>query len=149
LLAGFSFAGVWLEIVFFPLPIASPNFTIAVAQPITPANDGTGTIVNQNGNQIDITGGTLSGDGANFFHSFDKLGLDSGQIANFLSNPGINNILARVVGGDASFINGLIQVTGGNSNLHLMNPSGIVFGANARLNVPRCFYCHYGYEYWF
>jgi hypothetical protein len=40
------------------------------------------------------------------------------------------------VGGDASYINGLIQVIGGNSNLFLMNPAGIVFGSNAQLNVP-------------
>ncbi|WP_322745265.1 filamentous hemagglutinin N-terminal domain-containing protein [Coleofasciculus sp. LEGE 07081] len=40
---------------------------------------------------------------------------------------------------DASLINGLIQVTGGNSNLYLMNPAGIVFGENASLNVPAAF----------
>ncbi len=51
----------------------------------------------------------------------------------------IKNILARVTGGDASLINGLIQVSGGNSNLFLMNPAGIVFGANASLNVPAAF----------
>ncbi len=81
----------------------------------------------------------MSGDGANLFHSFDKFGLDAGQIANFLSNPDIRNILGRVTGGDASLINGLIQVTGGNSNLFLMNPAGIVFGSNASLNVPASF----------
>jgi CHAT domain-containing protein len=32
-------------------------------------------------------------------------------------------------------IDGLIQVTGGNANLFFMNPAGIVFGANSRLNV--------------
>lgn len=64
-----------------------------------------------------------------------KFGLTSNQIANFLSNPQIKNILGRVNGGEASIINGLIQVTGGNSNLFLMNPAGIVFGENARLNV--------------
>ncbi|WP_204104190.1 MULTISPECIES: CHAT domain-containing protein, partial [Spirulina sp. CCY15215] len=57
-------------------------------------------------------------------------------IANFLSAPEIRNILSRVVGGNPSLINGLIQVTGGNSNLFLMNPAGIVFGNNASLNVP-------------
>jgi filamentous hemagglutinin family protein len=57
----------------------------------------------------------------------------------FLSYPNIRNILARVVGGDASLINGLIQVTGGNSNLFLMNPAGIVFGSSATLNVPASF----------
>ncbi|MDJ0501856.1 MAG: filamentous hemagglutinin N-terminal domain-containing protein [Nostocales cyanobacterium LE14-WE4] len=106
------------------------------AQSITPANDGTGTVVTSNGNQINISGGTLSSDGANLYQSFQKLGLDSNQIANFLSHPNIQNILGRVVGGSPSYINGLLQVTGGNSNLFLMNPAGIVFGANASLNVP-------------
>jgi filamentous hemagglutinin family protein len=109
------------------------------AQSITPATDGTGTVVDSSGNRIDITGGQLSGDKANLFHSFSKFGLNENQIANFLSNPKIQNILGRVVGGDASVINGLIQVTGGNTNLFLMNPAGIVFGPNASLNVPAAF----------
>jgi filamentous hemagglutinin family protein len=109
------------------------------AQSITPAADGTNTQLTTNGNRIDIGGGTLSGNGANLFHSFQKFGVDSNQVANFLSNPQIQNILGRVVGGDPSVINGLIQVTGGNSNLYLMNPSGIIFGKNASLNVPADF----------
>ena len=113
--------------------------TPLLAQPITSAADGTGTVVTKNGNRFDINGGSLSSDRANLFHSFEEFGLSEGQIANFLSNPQIQNILGRVVGGDASIINGLIQVTGGNSNLFLMNPAGIVFGANARLNVPADF----------
>ena len=44
-----------------------------------------------------------------------------------------------MVGGSPSVINGLIQVTGGNSNLYLLNPAGIIFGANASLNVPASF----------
>ncbi|QFS48753.1 CHAT domain-containing protein [Nostoc sphaeroides] len=110
------------------------------AQNITPANNNdTGTIVNTNGNLIDIGGGAVSGNGANLFHSFQKFNLDANQTANFLSNPTIQNILGRVVGGDLSLINGLIQVTGSNANLFLMNPAGIVFGANAMLNVPASF----------
>ncbi|NEP09316.1 MAG: CHAT domain-containing protein [Symploca sp. SIO2C1] len=113
--------------------------SLAQAQPITPAADGTGTIVTPNGNRFDIHGGTLSGGGANLFHSLEQFGLDAGEIANFLSNPQIQNILGRVVGGEASIINGLIEVTGGNSNLYLMNPAGIIFGTNARLDVPAAF----------
>ncbi len=99
----------------------------------------TNTIVNQNNNQFDITGGILSQDGTNLFHSFSQFGLTSNQIANFLANPNLHNILGRITGGDPSYINGLIQVTNGNSNLFLMNPAGIIFGNNTILNVPADF----------
>ena len=133
----FSSLLLWLSGIG-TLGILSPSYPV-MAQAIAPAADGTGTIVNINGQTYNITGGTLSGDGANLFHSFQQLGLDSGQIANFLSNPNIQNILGRVTGGNPSIINGLIQVTGGNSNLYLMNPAGIIFGVNAQLNVPASF----------
>ncbi|WP_190883022.1 CHAT domain-containing protein [Planktothricoides raciborskii] len=113
--------------------------TITLAEPIVPATDGTGTQVEINGNEFNITGGQVSGDRANLFHSFQEFGLNSGQIATFQSNPEIINILSRVTGGNASMINGLIQVTGGNANLFLMNPAGIVFGPNATLNIPADF----------
>jgi filamentous hemagglutinin family protein len=108
------------------------------AQPV-PANDGTGTIVTPNGNRFDITGGTVSGDRANLFHSFQEFGLSPGQIANFLANPQLQNILARVVGNNPSLINGLVQVSGGSPNLFLINPAGIIFGSSASLNVPASF----------
>jgi filamentous hemagglutinin family protein len=122
------------------LPVAG-IFTASsvLAQSILPANDGTETIVTPAENQFDISGGQLSSDGTNLFHSFQEFGLQDGQVANFLSNPNIDNIFGRVTGGNASEINGLIQVTGGNSNLFLMNPAGIVFGANASLNIPADF----------
>ncbi len=109
-----------------------------IAQSITPAGDGTGTIVTPDGNRFNISGGTRSG--TNLFQSFEKFGLDAGQTANFLSPPSILNILGRVTGGNASLINGLIQISGGNSNLFLMNPAGIIFGPGARLNVPGDFF---------
>ncbi|MDB9442809.1 filamentous hemagglutinin N-terminal domain-containing protein, partial [Sphaerospermopsis kisseleviana CS-549] len=120
--------------------------TIAIvkAQSITTdvglGNTGTNVTPNaSNNNQLDITGGATSSDGANLFHSFQNFGLNNGEIANFISNTNIQNILGRVVGGNTSVINGTIQVTGGNSNLFLMNPAGILFGANAILNVPADF----------
>jgi filamentous hemagglutinin family protein len=114
--------------------------SLAQAQSIVPAADGTGTVVTPSGNRFDITGGQTSG--ANLFHSLSKFGLDANQTANFLSNPAIQNILTRVTGGDPSVINGLIQVTGGTkgtSNLFIMNPAGILFGPNASLNIPASF----------
>ena len=115
--------------------LATCGVSIAQAEPV-PDNT-TGTNVNQNGDRFDIDGGTTSGE--NLFHSFKKFGLNKDQIANFMSNPNIRNILGRVTGGDASVINGLIQVTGGNSNLFLINPAGIIFGKDASLNLPASF----------
>ncbi|NEP13893.1 MAG: CHAT domain-containing protein [Symploca sp. SIO2C1] len=132
-----------------------PPDASAQGQSPTPAADGTGTVVTPNGNQFQIYGGSLSGDGANLFHSFEQFGLDSGQIANFLTSPEIQNILGRVVSGDPSVINGLIQVTGGDSNLFLMNPAGIIFGQDASLNVPADFFATtatgigFGEDNWF
>ncbi|MGD1807697.1 CHAT domain-containing protein [Dapis sp. BLCC M126] len=117
--------------------LAALAATPTKAQPITPANNTTGTTVNQNGNEFEIQGGTRSG--ANLFHSFDQFNLNSGQTANFLTTPDTTNILGRVTGGNASYINGLIQVIGGNSNLFLMNPAGIILGQNASLNIPASF----------
>jgi filamentous hemagglutinin family protein len=108
------------------------------AEPVADRGPGTtNTRVTQTNNRFDIDGGQRAG--RNLFHSFEQFGLSAGEVANFLSSPQIQTILARVTGGNASIINGLIQVSGGNSNLYVMNPAGIVFGASARLNVPAAF----------
>ncbi|MFN6453839.1 MAG: CHAT domain-containing protein [Nostoc sp. EfeVER01] len=132
--------GLLSNIAASVLVIASlVNPKLAQAQQIVPANDGTGTIVTPNGNRLNITGGTTSGDNANLFHSFQQFGISPEQIANFQASPALQNILGRVTGGNASVINGLIQVTGGNANFFLRNPAGFIFGANASLNVPGAF----------
>ena len=64
------------------------------AQPIQ-ADGSTPTQVTSDGNQFDIDGGIRSGN--NIFHSFLKFGLDQDQIANFLSQPDIQNILGSPV----------------------------------------------------
>ncbi|MFP4296849.1 MAG: filamentous hemagglutinin N-terminal domain-containing protein [Spirulinaceae cyanobacterium] len=112
----------------------------AIASPIIPANDNTQTSVIVDGDRITINGGTLSGDGLNLFHSFEQFNLNPNQIADFLATPQLQNILGRVVGGNPSVIDGLIQMSNGSANLYLMNPAGIIFGSNAALNVPGDFF---------
>ncbi|MGL6282382.1 MAG: filamentous hemagglutinin N-terminal domain-containing protein, partial [Microcoleaceae cyanobacterium] len=111
----------------------------AIAQVIKPAADGTGTVINTQGERFNIEGGSYNSDRRNLFHSFDQFNLNPGQTANFITNPQVQNILGRVRGGEASLINGLIEVTGGKANLFLINPAGIIFGSQARLNLPAAF----------
>ncbi|HBK65590.1 MAG TPA: hypothetical protein DD000_19380 [Cyanobacteria bacterium UBA11166] len=136
----------------FIIPLVAGLFpAIAVCQSIIP--DGTANTTLAPGG--DITGGISSQDGKNLFHSFSEFGLNQGEVANFMSNPSIVNILGRVTGGNPSIINGLIKVTGGNSHLFLMNPAGMVFGANSSLNLPGDFTATtatrigFGNENWF
>lgn len=114
-------------------------FPVVVNAQIVAAPDGTGTTTQQQQDRVNISGGQLSGNGGNLFHSFSQFNVGQNQTANFISNPNIQNIIGRINGGDASIINGMLQVTGGTSNLFLMNPAGIVFGANASLNLPGSF----------
>lgn len=108
------------------------------SQSIVPARDGTGTMVDAKGNIYHISGGTIGGE--NLFHSLSELGLNTGETGNFWVDAKIENILARVVGGNPSILEGTLQISGGNANLYLMNPAGILFGEQARLNVSGDFF---------
>ncbi len=96
-----------------------------------------GTVVTVNGNVFEITGGTTVG-GRNLFHSFINFSIPSDRSASFLNDTSIVNILARVTGGNPSDIQGTIRANG-TANLFLMNPYGIIFGPNARLEIGGSF----------
>jgi filamentous hemagglutinin family protein len=77
--------------------------------------------------------------GANLFHSFGKFNIGTGEIATFTGAPDIGNIIARVTGG-ASSINGTIHSAIDGANLFLLNPSGVMFGPDASLDVSGSFH---------
>jgi filamentous hemagglutinin family protein len=97
----------------------------------------TNSSVPLNCSNCDITGGTTRG--INLFHSFREFSIPEGVIANFISNPAIQNIISRVTGGSRSDIYGTIKVTGSDANLFLLNPNGIIFGPNASLDIRGSF----------
>ena len=112
--------------------------TSAIAQVVS-ADDGTNTTVTAVGNQFDITGGQQSADSTNVFQSFEQFNLGAGQTANFVTAADVQNVVGKVNGDYASIINGTLQVSGSDANLYLMNPSGILLGPDAQLNLPSSF----------
>jgi filamentous hemagglutinin family protein len=82
-----------------------------------------------------IEGGATRG--ANLFHSFSEFNVGEGRGAYFYSpSADIQNILARVTGGNPSTILGTIGTYGDSiPNLFLINPNGIIFGPSASLDI--------------
>ncbi|MGI0487274.1 filamentous hemagglutinin N-terminal domain-containing protein [Pantanalinema rosaneae CENA516] len=76
--------------------------------------------------------------GVNLFHSFQDLNVAELQRVYFANPVGIENILTRVTGTNPSHILGTLGVDGV-ANLFLLNPNGILFGQNARLDIAGSF----------
>jgi filamentous hemagglutinin family protein len=76
--------------------------------------------------------------GVSLFHSFKEFNVGEGRGTYFANPNGILNIFTRVTGGNPSNILGTLGVQG-NANLFLLNPRGIVFGPNARLDLRGSF----------
>ena len=129
----------WVSVLLILLGFGTLKPGAVGAQAVTPALDGTGTVVTQDGQRFDIEQGSLSANGENLFHSFQEFQPSHGEIVNFLATPSIETIFARITGGDPAVIDGLLQISGGRADLFLLNPAGVIFGPNARLNLPAAF----------
>ncbi|MCC5632276.1 filamentous hemagglutinin N-terminal domain-containing protein [Nostoc sphaeroides CHAB 2801] len=84
-----------------------------------------------------LQGGAIRG--VNLFQSFLKFNVGDGDRVYFSNPAGIQNILSRITGGDPSKIFGTLGVDG-KANLFFLNPNGIIFGPNARLDVAGSFF---------
>jgi filamentous hemagglutinin family protein len=134
----------WLRLIFLLLSILFPLRTAFAAGGI--ATDGTvGPAQTLGGLKVDVDieqnlGTTV---GKNLFHSFSEFNVNSGQTVTFRENTpnALDNVISRVTGGSRSEINGTLSSTPkGHANLYLINPSGVMFGQNARIDVPGAFH---------
>src|SRR5918998_1223267 len=78
--------------------------------------------------------------GANLFHSFARFGLRTGESATFSGPEGIANVIGPVTGGERSDIDGTLRSTIPGADLWFLNPAGVVFGPNARLDLQGSFH---------
>ncbi|MCB1920429.1 MAG: filamentous hemagglutinin N-terminal domain-containing protein [Candidatus Competibacteraceae bacterium] len=78
--------------------------------------------------------------GGNLFHSFGQFSIRQGESATFSGPSSVSNIISRVTGGQVSTIDGMLRSTIPGANLYLLNPAGVLFRENARLDVSGSFH---------
>jgi filamentous hemagglutinin family protein len=106
----------------------------ALAQIVT---DGTvGPATRLSGPEMTIGAELGSTRGGNLFHSFQRFDIPTGQRATFTGPDQIQNVIGRVTGGQTSHIDGTLRSTVGQADVYLINPSGVVMGPNAKVDVP-------------
>ena len=87
---------------------------------------------------IDVKVGQLHGN--NLFHSFGQFNVHTSESATFTGPSTVENVIGRVTGGQQSLIDGQLRSEMPKANLYLLNPSGVLFGPNATLDVPGSFH---------
>lgn len=81
--------------------------------------------------------------GTNLFHSFAVFDIGRGDRVTFTSDPlmpDLSNVIARVTGGEASDIEGVLASTIATADLYLLNPAGILFSSDSSIDVQRSLY---------
>ena len=130
---------LWIRRGSFCLLLVLSNANSEVS---TDGSVGAATIVIGPNYDIASTLGQQSGN--NLFHSFSNFNIQTGESATFSGAASIQNIIGRVTGSGVSLIDGDINSSIAGADLWLINPNGVIFGANANLNVGGSFHVSTG-----
>lgn len=114
------------------------------AQIVTDGTMGSATTLNGPDYIIQQDLGTLSG--SNLFHSFQQFHLLQNESAVFRGANDITNVISRVTGGDASVIQGFIKSELSNADFYFINPAGVIFSGDAKVDVPAAFHVATAHE---
>lgn len=111
------------------------------AQSITPDGSLNSQVISSDNQNFTITHGRAID--RHLFHSFRNFSIPTGGSATFdlIQSPNVTTIFSRITGSNLSQIDGLIQTVNHHNpvSLFLINPNGIIFGANARLSISGSF----------
>jgi filamentous hemagglutinin family protein len=132
-----AFTSIISGTVLLWLTVTSPSGaqSLLIPDQSLPVNS---SIVSE-GNTSTIIEGTRAGQ--NLFHSFERFNVGEGKTVIFNSpSADIQHIFARITGGSSSEIAGTLSTAGlSKPDLFLLNPNGIIFGHNSRLDVGGSF----------
>ncbi|MEE3718346.1 CHAT domain-containing protein [Tumidithrix elongata RA019] len=135
----------------FTLEIGLETLVLGSAQTVQAQTVPDGSTATQvNGNAIaPIGSGTVNG--GNLYHSFNEFNVPQSGVVFNTGNSSVNgaevqNIINRVTGSNPSAVLGTIESRQAfpNANLYLVNPNGVVFGQNARLDIGGSFHATTG-----
>ncbi len=129
-------------IIFVLILSASP--ALLFAEISTDGTVGAAQTLNGPDYAIPETLGTIRG--SNLFHSFDKFSIKREESATFTGSDSIKNVISRVTGGEKSEIDGTLRSNVGKADFYFINPNGVVFGENAKIDVPAAFHASTGNE---
>lgn len=117
-------------LVFSVLTAATPGLRAEIA------TDGTlGPAITLAGPDYAVTADLGYSSGSTLFHSFQVFDLYSGESTVFSGPESVDTIISRVTGGRASFIDGSISSDIRPVNFYFLNPSGIMLGPDAALDI--------------
>ena len=76
----------------------------------------------------------------NLFHSSERFSLATGESATFPGPNEVRRMISRVTGGARSEIDGTLRSTIPGADFYFLNPAGVVFGPDARLDLQGSFH---------